>query len=289
MKSKTLPARTGSASRASKDATDAKDAKDSTESKDPTFVTALARGLDVLRCFTAERLDLGTSEIARLTGLPQPTVWRLCKTLSQLGYLVPGHTPDRLRVGAGVLMLGHAAITHTGIAHVALPLMRQVADEFGISVSLAERYGMGMVVLQRIEAPSILRLNMHVGSALEIGDSSLGWAWLAAQSPEARAPVLKEMRKHYGTGWPQVSRNVEQALEEYAKHGFVCNFAKSHRDVNAIGVPVIAPDRRRVMSLTCGGAKSSLTTEKLKTQVAPAMRVLAERIAPMLGQGGDIG
>jgi len=259
----------------------------SQDSKDPSFVTALARGLDVLRCFTVERQDLGTSEIARLTGLPQPTVWRLCKTLSQLGYLVPGRTPDRLRVGAGVLMLGHAAITHTGISHFALPLMRQLADEFSISVSLAERHGMDMVVVQRIEAPSILRLNMHVGSALELGDSSLGWAYLAALDPEARDSALKELKKHHGAGWPKIAHNIDQALEEYAQYGFVLNFAKSHRDVNAIGVPVISPDRRRVMALTCGGAKSSLSTERLTTQVAPAMLALAEKIAPMLSHAGD--
>ncbi|MBO9513643.1 MAG: IclR family transcriptional regulator [Variovorax sp.] len=254
-------------------------------SKDPSFVTALARGLDILRCFTAERQDLGTSEIARLTGLPQPTVWRLCKTLSQLGYLVPGRTPDRLRVGAAVLMLGHAAITRTGIGHVALPLMQQVADEFGISVSLAERNGLDMVVVQRIEAPSILRLNMHVGSALELGNSSLGWAYLAAVEAPIRNAALRKLEKHYGpAAWPQVARDIEQGRQEFAQQGFVTNFAKSHQDVNAIGVPVISPDRQRVMALTCGGAKSSLSTQKLATQVAPAMLALAEKIAPMLSR-----
>ena len=267
---------------------DGESAGETGASKDPTFVTALARGLEILRCFTAERQDLGTSELARLTGLPQPTVWRLCKTLSQLGYLVPGRTPDRLRVGAGVLMLGHAAITHTGISHFALPLMRQVADEFGISVSLAERHGMDMVVVQRIEAPSILRLNMHVGSALELGNSSLGWAYLAALDPAARNSALKKLERHYGTTWPKVSRDIEQGCKEFAEHGFVLNFAKSHRDVNAIGVPVISPDRQRVMALTCGGAKSSLSTEKLTTEVAPAMLALADKIAPLLTQRLDV-
>lgn len=250
--------------------------------KDPMFVTALARGLQILRCFNAEQKDLGTSEIARLTGLPQPTVWRLCKTLSQLGYLVPGQTPDRLRVGAAVLMLGHTAITHTGIAAAALPLMREVADRFGISVSLAERHGTDMVVVQRIEAPSILHLKMHVGSALELGDSSLGWAWLAVQSHATRAAVLQELQAHYGAQWPAIARKIEEAQGEYAEHGFVFNFAKSHRDVNAIGLPVISPHGNRTMALTCGGAKSSLSTTRLRDSVAPAMLELAGKIAPLL-------
>ena len=51
------------------------------------LVTALLRGLDVLRCFTEQKKVLGSSEIARLTKLPQPTVWRLCQTLVKAGYL----------------------------------------------------------------------------------------------------------------------------------------------------------------------------------------------------------
>jgi DNA-binding IclR family transcriptional regulator len=59
------------------------------EGADRQYVTALARGLEILRCFSALKPELGTTEIAQLTGLPQPTVWRLCHTLIKCGYLVP--------------------------------------------------------------------------------------------------------------------------------------------------------------------------------------------------------
>ncbi|MDH3232081.1 MAG: helix-turn-helix domain-containing protein, partial [Alphaproteobacteria bacterium] len=55
--------------------------------KDRQFVTALARGLEVLRAFQ-EGGPLGNQEIARRTGLPKPTVSRLTHTLKQLGYIV---------------------------------------------------------------------------------------------------------------------------------------------------------------------------------------------------------
>lgn len=254
--------------------------------KDPQFVTALARGLQILRCFHAQRQDLGTSEIARLTGLPQPTVWRLCKTLSALGYLVPGKSPDRLQVGAAVLTLGHAAITHAGIAVSALAPMRALAERYGVSVSLAERDGSDMVVVQRIEAPSILHLNMHVGSTLELADSSLGWAWLSAQPVSVRGQVAKELKKHYGARWPHYQARIEKAYAEYAAQGYVCNFALSHADVNAIGVPLLALHGGRCMALTCGGAKSSLTEDKLRHEVAPALLALAQELAPLLAMGG---
>src|SRR5215813_1294806 len=53
-------------------------------SKDRQFVTALARGLDILRAFHAGEGMLGNQEIAHRTGLPKPTVARLTHTLTDL-------------------------------------------------------------------------------------------------------------------------------------------------------------------------------------------------------------
>ena len=44
--------------------------------KDRQFVTALARGLDILRAFTPRHPVLGNSEIAQRAHLPKPTVTR---------------------------------------------------------------------------------------------------------------------------------------------------------------------------------------------------------------------
>ena len=70
----------------------------------------------MLRCFTASRRELGTSEIARLLKLPQPTVWRLCKTLQDEGYLLPGQGGDRLQLSPSVLGLGYSALASMPLA-----------------------------------------------------------------------------------------------------------------------------------------------------------------------------
>lgn len=250
--------------------------------KDPLFVTALARGLDVLRCFTPEREDLGGREIARLTGLPQPTVWRLCHTLLELGYLVPSDQPNRMRVGSGVLLLGHAAITRTGLAAFALPRMRQVCEAHKMSVTLAERHGTDMLILQRVEAPSILSLNLHVGSKLDLGNSSLGLAYLCAVDDATREAALKQLKRRDPPAFAAVQRDLQQAMKEYARWGLVFNLGRSHPDVNAVGVPVISADGRKVMALTSGGARSSVTRDRLLDEVGPALQTLAQGLSPML-------
>ena len=79
-----------------------------TSSKDRQFVTALARGLDILRAFHAGEGMLGNQEIAHRTGLPKPTVARLTHTLTELGYLNYIRRFRKYELGASVLALGYA-------------------------------------------------------------------------------------------------------------------------------------------------------------------------------------
>jgi DNA-binding IclR family transcriptional regulator len=253
--------------------------------KDPNFVTALARGLDVLRCFTPQRPELGTTEIARLTGMAQSTVWRLCYTLSRYGCLTPGASPDRLRIGAGVLLLGHASIVHTGIAEAALPLLREVAEKFEASVSLAQRHRHDMVIVQRAEARDILKMNLHIGSGLPVTNSSLGFAYLAAMPKDDRDELYAGLKKEHGADWPRVRGDIDDAIADYRKLGCVFNLGKSHRDINAVGVPVVAPDGRRVLALTCGATRTHMSRDKLVKEVAPALREVAASLSPLLASG----
>ena len=56
--------------------------------EDRHFVTALARGLEVLSCFRSGDKALGNQEIAQRCKLPKSTVSRLTSTLTKLGYLI---------------------------------------------------------------------------------------------------------------------------------------------------------------------------------------------------------
>ena len=50
---------------------------DEEENRDRQFVNALARGLEVLRCFRPGEVYLSNAEMARRTSIPKPTISRL--------------------------------------------------------------------------------------------------------------------------------------------------------------------------------------------------------------------
>jgi DNA-binding IclR family transcriptional regulator len=250
--------------------------------EDRDFVTALARGVQVLQCFTAFRPELGSTEVAALLGLPQSTAWRLCYTLQQIGLLVPGAGPDKLRPGPAVLTLGQAAVTSGGLAEAALQPIRQIVAEHGCGVSLAARQGDSMIIVQRVEAASMLRLMLPVGSTLPIDTSALGWAWLAGAAEPERQVMLRRIAARQGAAWPALQQRLDTELAAYPQAGHVLNLRFYHPDVNAIGVPVVSADGRVVMALNCGGASSLATPELLAGPISVALRALASQLAPFM-------
>ena len=96
--------------------------------EDRHFVTALARGLDVLACFRAFDSELGNAELAQRCGLPKSTISRLTHTLTELGYLQALTEPMRYRLGSSALALVPSGQPGADVLAVARPYMQELAD-----------------------------------------------------------------------------------------------------------------------------------------------------------------
>lgn len=247
--------------------------------EDRQFVTALARGLEVLRCFTERRPVLGTTEIASLTDLPQPTVWRLCHTLVECGYLVPVPRGDKLRIGAAVLSLGYAARASLDILQIARPHMQEIADKYAAAVALAERHRTSMVYLERCQGDSMLLMNLQVGSRIGMHYSATGWAYLAALPEARRKQLMERMGAKMGEQWPKFEARIVKAVEEYEQRGFIVNTGYQHPGVTAVAAPVISNDGETILTLNCGGPSSVLTEEIMYNKVAPEIVKLARMLS----------
>lgn len=243
------------------------------DDKDRQFVTALARGLDVLSCFGAERPALSGTEIAGLLGLPQPTVWRLCRTMTKLGYLAVG--PDeRLRPALPVLRLGYTILSELTPVELARPHLQELADAAGGAAGLAVRDGPDMRFVERCESHSQLLMNLKVGSRVPVATSALGWAYLAGVPRDEREALLGAVRPDHRV-WRVVEKPLRRAMEAYAVDGFIINDGIFHPGYNTAAAPVLGPDGRPVSALNCGGAASVLSTEKLRREIGPRLRDLA--------------
>jgi DNA-binding IclR family transcriptional regulator len=195
-------------------------AEKSRAAKDRQFVTALARGLDILRAFTPRHPVLGNSEIAQRTHLPKPTVTRLTYTLTQLGYLNYSPESGKYSLSVGVLALGYSFLASQDIRAIARPMMQEFADYARAAVCLAARDQPHMVFLEVCQGNPTFQMRLEVGARVPYGMTALGRAYHCGLPEEARAAMLEEHRK---TGrkedWEGFRASFEKAVREYQKYG----------------------------------------------------------------------
>jgi DNA-binding IclR family transcriptional regulator len=253
-------------------------AQSKTPEKDRQFVTSLSRGLTVLTCFGRERRDLSAMDVSRITGLPQPTVWRMCHTLLELGYLVHVPSSERMRLGVPVLGLGFAALAAQPISQLATPHMQKLAEQCKGAVALGTRDGLDIVYLQRCQGPSVLLTDLQVGARVPIARSATGWGYLAGLSPDALDELMRACKKQMGPQWSSWEKRIQAALADYRKVGYVLGIGVLHQEINSLALPIVSPDGETVMPISCGGQASVFTKEAL-VKLAPAVKRLADIIS----------
>lgn len=251
-------------------------------SGDRQFVTALQRGLDILRAFRPADTALGNQELAERSGLPNSTVSRLTYTLSKLGYLVYLEETGKYRMGVPVLGLGYACLSGLKVREVAQPYLDVLAEHAGngILVAMGGRDEFSMIYVACARSPGVVSLQLNVGSRISLARSSMGRAYLAAAPARERETLLRGIEARTDKArWPQLHEEILRAIEEIETRGFCLNSGEWHADVNSVGVPLVpVHGGGPVLALNCGGPAYLLPRERLENDLGPRMAEMVKKI-----------
>jgi DNA-binding IclR family transcriptional regulator len=248
---------------------------------DRQFVTALARGLELLRAFRPGDRWLGNQELARRTGLPKPTVSRLTHTLVRLGYLRHSRAQEQYALGAAVLSLGYAMLADLDVRRVARPLMQALAEQAGVSVNLGVRDRLGMIYLDTYRSASSFAVQLEPGSRIPIATTSMGRAWLCGiPAPERRA-VLEQLREEAGPQWPAAKKGIDRALRDHQRTGLCFSLGDWRKEVHAVAAPLATGDGE-VLVFSASGPAFQVGKEKLERELGPRLKNLVDNVRSAL-------
>lgn len=261
------------------------EAGDEDGDKDRLFVNALARGLDLLRCFTPEVRVLGKHDLARLTGLPKATVYRLAHTLCKLGYLYHSSDTGKYQLDAGVLSFGHSYLRDMSITQIARPHMQELADMTHSAVYLAVRDRLDMVFLETCKDPTTtFTLNLQVGDRVPLAKSSLGRALLCALPEDERNYLVDYIRRQNEVEWPETKAGIEQAMKDFQRWGFCLSVGGWRQDINAVAVAINPAAGSRMLTLNCAGPSFQLRQHMFEDDIGPRLLHIARNIEAELAR-----
>lgn len=246
-------------------------------------VAALARGLELLRCFSAKEPSLSNSELAAYTGLPRSTVSRLTKTLVELGYLRQDARRRRYSVGASVLALGYSALSNLRVTEVARPHMQALADSTGALISLATRDRLSMLYLEACSSDATMTLKMGRGVRMPIMSTSIGRAFLAALPSQERDYLIASVQHKTdpATAAAQLTA-LDRETRRYRDKGYCVSLGEWNSDVNAAATPIVWKGGTDLMVLSISGPSFMITESLLMERLIPRLMDLAAHIARQL-------
>lgn len=209
---------------------------------DRQFATTLARGIELLRCFSAGETLLSNAELAERTGLPRPTISRLTYTLVILGYLKPSEKYGKYQLGSALLSATYPLMSSIGLRQHARALMEKLADETGGEVSMGIRDRLSIVLVETSRSRKRGRMQLagpmaDVGLSVPIAGTAIGRAYLAGCDEATRQALLNEIRVKSPEDWAQFEPALRSALGEVRGQGFCCIEGDLLTDIHAVGVP----------------------------------------------------
>lgn len=249
---------------------------------DPTadrrFVTALARGLALLRCFRPQDRWLAHQELARRSGLPPATVSRLSFTLTSLGYLRHRPATGEYALSPAVLALGFSVLTNFEVGRIARPFMDTLAEHTQAAISLGVRHDTSVVYVAHCRSTARLILGLDVGTRLPLPVTAMGRAMWCAAAPALRAQIGRRLQQEDPAQWPHWQAGLLAAERDYAQRGYTSSESEWESDIAAVGVGIDIGDGREPLALTVGGPAARLKGALLHGDFGPALVATGRQI-----------
>jgi len=158
----------------------------------------------------------------------------------------------------------------------------------GLTVHLAILEGAEAVIIEKAEAPGMLRLATWVGRRLDANSSAVGKALLAFSGDDicghslASRPMARNNRNTISS-----PERLARELKKVREHGYSFEDEEGEIGFRCIGAPVFDSADVAVAAISIAGATSQIPNERV-TKLAALVKVVARHISERLGSGLDL-
>jgi IclR family pca regulon transcriptional regulator len=256
------------------------------ETQDPkpgdSYVQSFARGLEVIRSFSATTPQQTLSEVAAQTSLTRAGARRILLTLQTLGYV---ESDGRLfRLTPRILDLGFAYLSSLPIWNLAEPVMEDLVEEVRESSSAAVLDGLDIVYVLRVPTHKIMRTSLGVGSRLPACWTSMGRMLLAGLPDDALRERLQHhpmerFTEHTTTDVDALIAHIRQARQQ----GWCLVNQELEEGLISVAAPLTNRSGQTVAALNISGQANRTSAAVMQESLLPALLRAAKTISRMMG------
>ena len=233
-------------------------------------VEAVVRAVAILNELAAARGELGTTELARRTGINVSTVSRILATLADGGLVEHVLSSGRYRLGLGIVRLANAFHEGRDIRSLARPCLSELVGLLHETATLSVPGEHEAVTLDFVQSPLTVRSVAEVGRTSVAHATAVGKVFLAHGGTLPGAELIAFTRHTI------VDRGVlEREVARVSDRGWAQALGERDPDMNAVAVPVLDRAGQLVAILGVQGPSARFRGEAIHT----AANLLADRAA----------
>lgn len=245
------------------------------------FVTAFARGLEVIRAFGTEGAPTTLAEIARRVALPRATVRRALITLVTLGYV---KTDGKIfTLTPHVLSLGYSYLVSSPLGRASQPYLEKLSNALHEPAATAILSGDEVVLLVRIPVERMISPGIPFGSCLPAYCTATGRVLLGSQSDAMIDDYLKRLKPKAYTPQTITDRDeIRTAILLARTQGYSINEQEAEIGVHAISVPIRNSSLGVVGAINVTAPIDRVSASEMTDRFLPLMRKNAIEIGALL-------
>jgi IclR family transcriptional regulator, acetate operon repressor len=234
------------------------------------------RALALLTAYTPADTDLSLAELARRTGIPKPTVYRLVKQLEPWGMVEK--SPAGVRLGLGLFELGARTPDQRTLLDAAGPILADLAEVTRETVHLAVLRDSEVVYVQKLPSTVGPPVPSRLGGRMPAYCTAVGKVLLALSPPEAvRAALAGSLVRQ--TPYTVVAPGlIERQLRVIREQGYAEEHEESTRGIACVAAPVVRADGQACAAVSITGWADRVDTRRLALVVRTAALGVSRRL-----------
>jgi IclR family KDG regulon transcriptional repressor len=224
------------------------------------------RALDILETFVTSQTSLGITELGRIVRLNKSTIYRIVQALGKKGYVIQDEQTKKYRASYKILGIAGSLLRQNEFREMAGTHLEGLAKKALQTVQLAILEGNEVVFVdQREGCRDVIQLRLRIGDRAPLHCTASGKSILAFLREHELEELFKNYRLEART--PKTITTIsklKRQLQVIRKNGYSFCDAEFHRDIRAVGAPILGMNMQVI-----GSVVLSMPTIRMKTnQVA---------------------
>ncbi len=241
------------------------------------------KAIQVLEVLSRHSAPFTLPQLARETGQPKSSVYRVLLTWENLGYVERVGPDVRFRLGMRALQLSRNVAARNRLNELTRSLLVRLHERFHESVYLGLYRKQQVILVDAIEGTHPLRVVVDLGETCYLHASAQGRSVAAYLAPECLEGILRE------TGFPRVTCKTDTdparlpaALQQIREQGYAINWEETVEGCVCVAVPYFAGSDGPVLGSLGISVPVSRVTEGLLSNVVEEMKIVGAELSSRL-------